>query len=79
MEELFRAWGIEYNPNDERNELASKRIEVCNSCPNKKEIDGVRNVCSQTINGSSGTFTITNATITAGTTISVYAEDGVCA
>jgi len=33
----------------------------------------------QTINGSSGTFTITNATITAGTTISVYAEDGVCA
>ena len=46
MEEIFKSWGIEYNPNDERNELASKRIEVCNSCPNKKEIDGVRNVCS---------------------------------
>jgi hypothetical protein len=46
MEELFKAWGIEYNPNDEKNELASKRIEVCNSCPNKKEVDGVRNVCS---------------------------------
>ena len=46
MEELFKAWGIEYNPNDKRNELASKRIEVCNTCPNKKEVDGVRNVCS---------------------------------
>ena len=46
MEEIFKAWGIEYNPTDKRNELASKRIEVCNTCPNKKEIDGVRNVCS---------------------------------
>jgi hypothetical protein len=46
MEEVFKSWGILYNPNDNRNELASKRIEVCNSCPNKKEIDGVRNVCS---------------------------------
>lgn len=46
MEEIFKSWGIDYNPNDERNELASKRIEVCNSCPNKKEIDGVRNICS---------------------------------
>ena len=46
MEEIFKSWGIDYNPTDSRNELASKRIEVCNSCPNKKEIDGVRNVCS---------------------------------
>ena len=46
MEELFKAWGIEYDPNNTKNELASKRIEVCNSCPNKKEMDGVRNVCS---------------------------------
>ncbi|NBU82866.1 MAG: hypothetical protein EBS55_14600, partial [Flavobacteriaceae bacterium] len=46
MEEIFKAWGIQYDPNDERNELASKRIEVCNTCPNKKEVDGVRNVCS---------------------------------
>jgi hypothetical protein len=36
-------------------------------------------VTCQTLSGSSGTFTITNATITAGTTISVYAEDGICA
>ena len=32
----------------------------------------------QTLSGSSGTFTITGATITLGTTITVYAEDGVC-
>ena len=42
MEEIFKSWGIDYNPNDTRNELASKRIEVCNSCPNKKEVDGVK-------------------------------------
>ena len=36
-------------------------------------------VTCQTLNGSSGTFTITGATITAATTISVYSEDGVCA
>jgi hypothetical protein len=46
MEELFKAWGIEYDPNNTKNELASKRIEVCNTCPNKKEMDGVRNICS---------------------------------
>ena len=32
----------------------------------------------QTLSGSSGTFTITGATITAGTTISVIVEDGIC-
>ena len=46
MEELFKAWGIEYDPNNTKNELASKRIEVCNTCPNKKEMDGVKNICS---------------------------------
>lgn len=46
MEELFKAWGIEYDPTNTKNELASKRIEVCNTCPNKKEMDGVRNICS---------------------------------
>ena len=35
-------------------------------------------VTCQTLNGSSGTFTITGATITAATTISVYSQDGVC-
>jgi len=46
MEELFKAWGIEYDPNNTKNELASKRIEVCNTCPNKKEMDGVKNICA---------------------------------
>lgn len=46
MEEIFKTWGIEYNPNNPKNELASKRIEVCNTCPNKKEVDGVRNICT---------------------------------
>jgi len=46
MEEIFKSWGINYNPSNERNELASKRIEICNTCPNKKEMDGVKNVCS---------------------------------
>ena len=46
MEEIFKAWGIEYDPNNTKNELASKRIEVCNTCPNKKEMDGVKNICS---------------------------------
>ena len=32
----------------------------------------------QTLNGSGGTFTITNATITAGTTITVEGLDGIC-
>jgi hypothetical protein len=46
MEEIFKAWGIQYDPNNPKNELASKRIEVCNTCPNKKEMDGIRNICS---------------------------------
>jgi len=46
MEEIFKSWGIGYDPNDSRNELASKRIEICNTCPNKKEMEGVKNVCS---------------------------------
>jgi hypothetical protein len=35
-------------------------------------------VTCQTLSGSGGTFTITNAAITAGTTISVEALDGIC-
>jgi hypothetical protein len=41
-------------------------------------IDSAGTPTCQTLNGSIGTFTITNATITAGTTISVEALDGVC-
>ena len=35
-------------------------------------------ITCQTLNGSIGTFTITNATITAGTTITVEGLDGIC-
>jgi hypothetical protein len=41
-------------------------------------IDSAGTPTCQTLNGSIGTFTITNATITAGTTISVEALDGIC-
>jgi hypothetical protein len=40
--------------------------------------DSANVITCQTLNGSIGTFTITNATITAGTTIEVEALDGVC-
>ena len=40
--------------------------------------DSASNITCQNLNGSIGTFTITGATITAGTTITVSAEDGSC-
>jgi hypothetical protein len=41
-------------------------------------IDSAGTPTCQTLSGSPGTFTITNATITAGTTITVEGLDGVC-
>ena len=35
LQEIFTAWGIAFNPNDEQAEKAAKRIEVCNSCDKK--------------------------------------------
>jgi len=40
--------------------------------------DSANNITCQNLNGSIGTFTITGATITAGTTITVEALDGTC-
>lgn len=40
--------------------------------------DSANNITCQNLNGSIGTFTITGATITAGTTITVSASDGAC-
>lgn len=34
--EIFKAWNIAFNPNDSQSALAAKRIEICNSCENKK-------------------------------------------
>ena len=40
--------------------------------------DSDNNITCQDLNGSSGTFTITGATITGGTTITVNVTDGAC-
>ena len=34
--EIFKAWGIMFNPNDEQSELAGKRMEICDSCDSKR-------------------------------------------
>lgn len=36
VNEIFSAWGIMFNPNDEQAELATERIQVCNSCEHKR-------------------------------------------
>jgi hypothetical protein len=45
VEEIFKSWNISFNPNDKQSELASKRIEICNSCEHKVTNLGV-NRCS---------------------------------
>jgi hypothetical protein len=37
IEEIFRAWGIALNPNDEQYELAKKRLEICETCEFKSD------------------------------------------
>ncbi len=36
--EIFKAWGIAFNPDDRQAELAGKRMETCDSCSNKKTV-----------------------------------------
>jgi hypothetical protein len=43
IEEIFKSWGISINPNGNQSELASKRIQICNSCEHKK--DGIIKTC----------------------------------
>jgi prolyl 4-hydroxylase len=45
IEEIFKSWNIAFNPNDEQTEIASKRIEICNSCEFKVQNLGI-NRCS---------------------------------
>ena len=45
LQEIFTAWNIAFNPNNEQNELAGKRIDVCNSCEYKVTNLGI-NRCS---------------------------------
>jgi hypothetical protein len=36
IEEIFKAWGIMFNPSDEQSELAGKRMEICDVCDSKR-------------------------------------------
>ena len=36
ISEIFKAWGIMFNPNDTQAELAGKRMEICDTCDSKK-------------------------------------------
>ena len=34
--EIFKAWGIAFNPDDRQVDLEAKRMEVCDGCENKR-------------------------------------------
>jgi hypothetical protein len=36
IEEIFKAWGVMFNPNDLQSELAGARMEICDECDSKK-------------------------------------------
>jgi hypothetical protein len=44
VEEIFKAWGIMFNPNDTQAELAGKRMEICDNCESKRTIPIVNRV-----------------------------------
>lgn len=46
LQEILTAWSISFDPNNEQNELASKRIAVCNDCEFKKKNALGFNYCS---------------------------------
>jgi hypothetical protein len=35
--EIFKAWGIAFNPNDEQAKLASQRLQICDKCEFKRD------------------------------------------
>lgn len=45
LQEIFKAWNIAFDPNNEQAELAAKRIEICNACDKKVTNLGI-NRCS---------------------------------
>jgi prolyl 4-hydroxylase len=45
VQEIFKAWNIALNPDQEQNTLASQRIEICNNCDKKVTNLGI-NRCS---------------------------------
>lgn len=36
VEEIFKSWAIALDPNRDQAELAQERIQVCDTCENKK-------------------------------------------
>ena len=38
VEEIFKAWGIMFNPTDAQSDLAAARMEICDKCESKKTI-----------------------------------------
>lgn len=47
IEEIFKAWAIQFNPNQVQNELAAKRLTICGSCKMKKKNAVGIFVCSE--------------------------------
>jgi len=45
VKEIFKAWGIALNPSLSQQNLAAKRLEICNSCEHKTSTAGI-NRCS---------------------------------
>lgn len=35
--EIFKSWGIAFNPNDTQAEQAAKRLEICESCEHRAD------------------------------------------
>lgn len=38
LKEIISAWAISYNPSAQQQMLADYRIEICNTCPSRKEV-----------------------------------------
>ncbi len=38
LEEIFKAWGIMFNPTDAQAELAADRMQICEECDSKRII-----------------------------------------
>lgn len=36
IEEIFKAWGIMFNPTDAQSGLAAARMEICDACDSKR-------------------------------------------
>lgn len=37
VEEILKSWAIQLSPSPEQNELAAKRLRICNVCEKKKK------------------------------------------